>query len=54
VRETELTGSCLRVAFEGSADHLVKTAARYRVSEIRTREQDLEELFLRYYQEPEK
>jgi ABC-2 type transport system ATP-binding protein len=54
VREAELTGSRLRVAFEGSADHLVKTAARYRVSEIRTREQDLEELFLRYYQDPEK
>lgn len=54
VREAELTGTRLTVAFEGSADHLVKTAACYRVSEIRTREQDLEEVFLRYYQDPEK
>jgi ABC-2 type transport system ATP-binding protein len=51
VREAELAGTRLRVAFEGSADQIVKAAARYKVSEIRTREQDLEEVFLHYYQD---
>jgi ABC-2 type transport system ATP-binding protein len=54
VRDAELTGKHLRIAFEGSADPIVKAAARYRVSEIRTREQDLEEVFLHYYQDPAK
>jgi ABC-2 type transport system ATP-binding protein len=54
VREVELKGTRLRVAFEGSADTLVKTAARYDVTEIRTHDQDLEEIFLHYYREPEK
>jgi ABC-2 type transport system ATP-binding protein len=51
VREAEVTGRRLRVAFEGSADALVKAAARYDVTEIRTHEQDLEEIFLGYYRE---
>jgi ABC-2 type transport system ATP-binding protein len=52
VREAELTGTRLRIAFEGSADRIVKTAARHQVAEIRTREQDLEEIFLHYYRDP--
>ena len=52
VQEVDLVGSSLHVAFEGSADDVVKTAARHEVLEIRTREQDLEEVFLRYYQNP--
>jgi ABC-2 type transport system ATP-binding protein len=52
VREAELAGARLRVTFEGSADQIVKAAARYRVSEIHTREQDLEEIFLQYYRDP--
>jgi ABC-2 type transport system ATP-binding protein len=52
VRDVELIGESVHVAFEGSADRLVKTAARHEVLEIRTRERDLEEVFLRYYQDP--
>jgi ABC-2 type transport system ATP-binding protein len=52
VQDVDLVGNSLHVAFEGSADHVVKTAARHEVLEIRTREQDLEEVFLRYYQNP--
>jgi ABC-2 type transport system ATP-binding protein len=51
VREAEVTGRRLRVAFEGSADALVKAAARHEVTEVRTHEQDLEEIFLGYYRE---
>jgi ABC-2 type transport system ATP-binding protein len=52
VREVEGLGNTLHVAFEGSADRLVKAAARHQVLEIRTREQDLEEIFLGYYRDP--
>jgi ABC-2 type transport system ATP-binding protein len=51
VREVEAVGNRLQIAFEGSADEIVKTAAHHRVSEIRTRDSDLEEIFLRYYQD---
>ncbi len=51
VRQVELTGDTLRVAFEGSADALVKAAARHAVVEIRSREDDLEEIFLSYFQD---
>jgi ABC-2 type transport system ATP-binding protein len=51
VRHVEATGDTLRVAFEGSADALVKAAARFEVVEIRSREDDLEEIFLGYFQE---
>jgi beta-exotoxin I transport system ATP-binding protein len=49
VREAKLEGSHLVVAFEGSADPLVKAIARYEVRSIRSRDDDLEEIFLRYY-----
>ena len=49
VRETRVAGNHLFVAFEGSADCIVKAAAAHEVRAIRTREDDLEEVFLRYY-----
>ena len=39
------------VAFEGSADPVVKTAAAHEVVAIRPREEDLEDIFLRYYRD---
>jgi len=50
VREVEVAGNRLQIAFEGSADDVVKMAGRYEVTGIRTREGDLEEIFLRYYE----
>ena len=41
-----LDGRRMVVAFEGSADPLVKAIARYEVRSIRSREEDLEEIFL--------
>ncbi|MEA2371275.1 MAG: beta-exotoxin transport system ATP-binding protein [Solirubrobacteraceae bacterium] len=52
VREAELTGNTMHIAFEGSADPLVKAAAAHEVVEIRSRENDLEDVFLSYFQEP--
>ena len=49
VREATLNGSHAVVAFEGSADPLVKAIARYEVRSLRSRDEDLEEIFLRYY-----
>jgi len=49
VREANAEGRRVTVAFEGSADAIVKTAAAHEVRAIRTREDDLEEIFLRYY-----
>jgi ABC-2 type transport system ATP-binding protein len=51
VREVKAHGRLLAVAYEGSADAIVKTAARHDVEAIRTREDDLEDVFLRYYRE---
>jgi len=51
VREATVDGSRLTVAFEGSADAIVKAAAAHRVQAIRTRDDDLEEIFLRYYRQ---
>jgi ABC-2 type transport system ATP-binding protein len=53
VREAALNGSHSVVAFEGSADPLVKAIAKYEVQSIRSRDDDLEEIFLRYYRQPE-
>jgi hypothetical protein len=44
-------GPVLTVTFEGSADAVLKTAARHEVRGIRPREDDLEAIFLRYYRE---
>jgi ABC-2 type transport system ATP-binding protein len=49
VRQATLNGSHLVVAFEGSADALVKAIAKYEVRSIRSRDDDLEEIFMRYY-----
>jgi ABC-2 type transport system ATP-binding protein len=51
VREATVDGRHLSVAFEGSADAIVKAAAAHEVQAIRTREDDLEEMFLRYYRQ---
>ena len=49
VREVTAEGSHLVVAFEGSVDPLVKAIAKYEVRSLRTRDDDLEEIFLGYY-----
>ncbi len=51
VRTAEATGALLHVSLEGSADALVKAAAAHEVLSIRSREDELEDIFLRYYQE---
>src|SRR5579862_8135028 len=48
VEAKELT---LTISFEGSADAVVKAAAAHEVRAIRPREDDLEDIFLRYYRE---
>ena len=53
VREVTPEGTHLVVAFEGSADALVKTLAGYDVRSLRSRDDDLEEIFLRYYRDGE-
>ena len=49
VVEVNLEGPTLTVSFEGSADPVVKAAAGHEVRAIRPREDDLEDIFLRYY-----
>jgi ABC-2 type transport system ATP-binding protein len=51
VTEVKADGRRLTVAFAGSADAVVKAAAAHGVRAIRTHEDDLEEIFLRYYRE---
>jgi len=51
VREVHLDGPHLLIAFEGSADPVVKALAAYEVRSIRTRDDDLEEIFLRFYRD---
>jgi ABC-2 type transport system ATP-binding protein len=51
VKEVEANGRTLTVSFEGSADGVVKAAAAHEVRSIRPREDDLEDIFLRYYRE---
>lgn len=51
VTDVQADGRTVTVSFEGSADPVVKTAARHEVRAIRPREDDLEEIFLRYYRE---
>jgi ABC-2 type transport system ATP-binding protein len=53
VREVTLDGAHLVVAFEGSADALVKALAAYEVRSIRSQDDDLEEIFLGYYRDRE-
>jgi beta-exotoxin I transport system ATP-binding protein len=51
VREAAVEGRHLMVAFEGSADALVKVIATHEVRSIRSRDDDLEEIFLHYYRD---
>lgn len=51
VTEAVAEGSTVTVGFEGSADAVVKLAATHEVRAIRPREDDLEDIFLRYYSE---
>jgi beta-exotoxin I transport system ATP-binding protein len=51
VRRATLEDSHLVVAFEGSADALVKAVAAHEVRSIRSRDEDLEEIFLHYYRD---
>ena len=43
-------GHAVRVAIQGSADAVIKTAARYPVMSITSYEPSLEDIFLRYYE----
>jgi ABC-2 type transport system ATP-binding protein len=51
VREATLDANRLTIAFEGTADPVIKALARHDVRSIRSREDDLEEIFLRYYRD---
>jgi ABC-2 type transport system ATP-binding protein len=51
VTEVEAHGRTLTIGFAGSADPVVKAAAAHDVRAIRPREEDLEEIFLRYYED---
>jgi ABC-2 type transport system ATP-binding protein len=53
VREAKAEGTIVTVGFEGSADAVVKTAARHELRAVRPREDDLEDIFLRYYRAEE-
>jgi ABC-2 type transport system ATP-binding protein len=52
VRDVDVSGKTVTISFEGSADAVVKAAAACEVRAIRPREDDLEDIFLRYYREP--
>ncbi len=51
VTDIRAEGQTVTVSFEGSADPVVKAAARHVVQAVRPREDDLEDIFLRYYRE---
>jgi ABC-2 type transport system ATP-binding protein len=51
VTDVVINDRTLTISFEGSADAVVKAAARHEVRSIRPREDDLEDIFLRYYEE---
>jgi ABC-2 type transport system ATP-binding protein len=51
VRDVASSGRTLTIGFEGSADAVIKAAAAHEVRAVRTRDDDLEEIFLRYYRE---
>ncbi len=53
VRGVEVNATHMTVAFEGSTDALIKAAARHEVRSIRSREDALEEIFLRFYRDEE-
>jgi ABC-2 type transport system ATP-binding protein len=49
VQSASTEGRTLTVTLEGSADAVIKAAAAFEVQSIHTREDDLEDIFLRYY-----
>lgn len=49
VVDVAATGATVTVSFEGSADAVVKAAASHEVRALRPREDELEDIFLRYY-----
>jgi len=51
VSHVRAAGSILTISFEGSADAVIKAAARHEVQAVRPREDDLQEIFLRYYRD---
>jgi ABC-2 type transport system ATP-binding protein len=51
VLEVEARGEHLTVAFEGAPDAIVKAAAGLEVRDLRVRDDDLEQVFLRLYEE---
>jgi ABC-2 type transport system ATP-binding protein len=51
VKEVAANGRILTISFEGSADAVIKAAAAHEVRAIRPHEDDLEDIFLRYYRE---
>jgi ABC-2 type transport system ATP-binding protein len=51
VKEVAANGRTLTISFEGSADAVIKAAAAHEVRAIRPHEDDLEDIFLRYYRE---
>jgi ABC-2 type transport system ATP-binding protein len=53
VREVSAEGAHVIVAFEGSADPLIKAIAGSEVRALRSHDEDLEEIFLRYYRDGE-
>jgi ABC-2 type transport system ATP-binding protein len=48
--ETLNNGSAVRLAIQGSADAVIKAAARYSVVSLTSYEPSLEDIFLRYYE----
>ena len=51
VKEVEASGRTVTIGFEGSADPVVKALAAFPVLAIHPREDDLEDIFLRYYRD---
>jgi ABC-2 type transport system ATP-binding protein len=51
VAEVSLSGTTVHLVVEGSVDPVIKAAARLDVVSIATREADLEDVFLTYYQD---
>jgi beta-exotoxin I transport system ATP-binding protein len=49
VRKATADDRTVTITFEGSADGVLKVAAAHEVRSIRSRDHDLEEIFLRYY-----
>jgi ABC-2 type transport system ATP-binding protein len=49
VVDVALSGNTMHVAFEGSADAVIKAAAAHEVIQVQSREDDLEDIFLGYF-----